>query len=161
MDSDWLLKLDIEVKLQVQHFARQYLKVRCSKIDLYWVVALQGPLVYLHLHHRYLLFLTIVTTCCSFQVIISSTWVFAFILNIPAFLAKDVGKENNGNLCVSIWPAGWMRKAYSLSWKVVVFLSCAVMAVLYSRVVYTLWFKRDDDNPLKHQQKVNVTCRIY
>ena len=45
--------------------------------------------------------------------------------------------------------------------KVVVFLSCAVMAGLYSRVVYMLWFKRNDDNGLEHRQKVNIKLRIH
>ena len=95
------------------------------------------------------------------QVIIPGTWIFAFTLNIPVFLVKDIGKEKTGNLCVSIWPADWMQRAYSLSWKVVVFLSCAVMAGLYSRVVYMLWFKRNDDNGLEHRQKVNIKLRIH
>lgn len=95
------------------------------------------------------------------QVIIPSTWIFAFTLNFPVFLVKDIGKEKTGNLCVSIWPADWMQRAYSLSWKVVVFLSCAVMAGLYSRVVYMLWFKRNDDNGLEHRQKVNIKLRIH
>ena len=74
---------------------------------------------------------------------------------------KDIGKEKSGNLCVSIWPADWMQRAYSMSWKVVVFLSCALMAGLYSRVVCTLWIKRNDDNGLEHRQKVNVKFRIH
>ncbi len=48
-----------------------------------------------------------------------------------------------------------MGKAYSVAWLVVVDLSLLVMVVLYSRVVYTLWFKRDDNNQLTDQQKVS------
>lgn len=124
-----------------------------------------GLLVYTHLHLLSNFVLIIVTTSFNLklqiQVIIPSTWIFAFTLNFPVFLVKDIGKEKTGNLCVSIWPADWMQRAYSLSWKVVVFLSCAVMAGLYSRVVYMLWFKRHDDNGLEHRQKVNIKLRIH
>ena len=125
-----------------------------------------GLSVYTNLHLIGSVFLIIVTTSIKIytlqiQVIIPSTWIFAFALNIPAFLVKDIGKEKSGNLCVSIWPADWMRRAYSMSWKVVFFLSCAVMAGLYSRVVYTLWIKRNDDNGLEHRQKVNIKFRIH
>ena len=32
------------------------------------------------------------------------------------------------------------------------------MVLLYSRFVYTLWFKRDNNHQLTYQQKVRVTC---
>ena len=60
-----------------------------------------------------------------------------------------------------MWPAKWMPKAYNLAWDVTVVLSLALMVGLYSRVVYTLWFKRNNDNQLTYQQKVSVMCRIH
>ena len=49
-----------------------------------------------------------------------------------------------------------MLEAYSGAWLVLIVLTFAMMVGLYSRVVYTLWFKRNDDNQLTHQQKVSV-----
>ncbi|KAL9957197.1 hypothetical protein ACROYT_G038806 [Oculina patagonica] len=66
---------------------------------------------------------------------------------------KDIEEEESGNFCQFIWVKDWMPKAYSIAWLVVVVASVLLMAVLYSRVVYTLWFKRSDDNQQTHQQK--------
>ena len=54
------------------------------------------------------------------------------------------------------WPENWMGEAYSLVWLVVVVLSCAIMVVLYSRVVYTLWFNPNGVNQLSCQQRVGI-----
>ena len=86
--------------------------------------------------------------------IISVTWFFAFILNLPLYIVKDVVKNDYGLSCVSLWPEGWMGQAYSVTWLVAVFLSVAIMAVLYARVVYDLWFKRADNKQPARQQKV-------
>ena len=40
-------------------------------------------------------------------------------------------------------------------WFVFAVLSMALMAGLYTRVVYHLWFKRNDDNQLTYQQRVS------
>ena len=56
------------------------------------------------------------------------------------------------------WPARWMPKAYTLTWLALIIISVSVMVGLYSRVVYTLWFKRDNNHQLAYQQKVRVTC---
>lgn len=80
----------------------------------------------------------------------------ALILNIPLFLVTDIEKVESEIFCVYLWPKDWMAKATSVTWLVMVVLSMALMAVLYSRVVYTLWFKRNDDNQLTHQQQVSV-----
>lgn len=40
-------------------------------------------------------------------------------------------------------------------WFVFAVLSMALMAGLYTRVVYHLWFKRNDDNQLSYQQRVS------
>ncbi len=56
-----------------------------------------------------------------------------------------------------IYPDDWMGKAYSVAWLVVVYFSLLLMVGLYSRTVYTLWFKRNDDNQLTNQQKVSLT----
>ena len=41
---------------------------------------------------------------------------------------------------------------------VVVGISLVMMIALYSRIVYTLWFRRSEENHLNIQQKVQVLC---
>ena len=60
-----------------------------------------------------------------------------------------------------------MAMVYSLAWLLLIVLSLIMMVGLYSRVVYTLWFKHDDDNQLTSQQRVSVpykhdlTCEAF
>ncbi|KAL9958278.1 hypothetical protein ACROYT_G035274 [Oculina patagonica] len=89
------------------------------------------------------------------KVIIPGVWIFSTIFLIPVFLGLKV----KGNFCVDSWPELWMVKAYHLAVDVLVFLPLALMVVLYSRVIYTLWLKRSDDNQLNHQQKGVVRVR--
>ena len=49
-----------------------------------------------------------------------------------------------------------MGQAFTLTWEIVAVLNMALMIVLYSRVVYNLWFKSSIDNQLTHQQMVSV-----
>ena len=65
-----------------------------------------------------------------------------------------------GNACVNVWVYGedWIPKAYDLLWSAMVGLAVILMAALYSRIVYTLWFKRDLDqeNEVSFQQRVSI-----
>ena len=72
------------------------------------------------------------------------------------FLVVDSEKVDTRNLCVYVWPENWMGKAYSWTWFVLTVFSLALMIVLYCRIVYTLWFKSNDDNQYTHQQMVSV-----
>ena len=54
------------------------------------------------------------------------------------------------------WPEKWMITAYCLAWLFLVVVSVVIMIVLYSQVVYTLWFKPNDENPLNYQQQVSI-----
>ena len=79
-------------------------------------------------------------------------------MNIPEFLVFNFDK-NIGD-CAEVWPQKWMGIANSLSWFFVVTLFPLVLViVLYSRVVYTLWFKRNDDNQLTYRQRVIEFCK--
>ena len=74
-------------------------------------------------------------------------------MNGPEFFAKNFDKESD--YCNQMFPDEWMGKAYSLIW----FLFCAffpvsLMATVYSRVVYTLWFKREQQNQYNYHQQV-------
>ncbi|KAL9957376.1 hypothetical protein ACROYT_G039007 [Oculina patagonica] len=84
------------------------------------------------------------------KVIIPGVWICSLILNIPHFLALKF--DNKSNSCLNIWPEKWMGKANVLAWEIVVVVTMALMIMLYSKVVYTLWFKRNDKNQLTYQQ---------
>ncbi|XP_027038299.1 pyroglutamylated RF-amide peptide receptor-like [Pocillopora damicornis] len=85
------------------------------------------------------------------KVIVITSWVFSIIFNIPKFLVRTF--DNQKNHCVQTWPKKWMIKAYSLAWLFLVVVSVGIMIVLYSKVVYTLWCKPNDGNPLNYQQR--------
>lgn len=77
-----------------------------------------------------------------FQAVIPAIWISTVILNAPFFLTTYFSKADN--FCVEHWPEEWMAKAYSLTWFVLLgALPMAVMIVLYSRVVYSLWIKEE------------------
>jgi len=50
----------------------------------------------------------------------------------------------------------WMPKAFFSLWSGVVVVAMAIMVGLYSRIVFTLWFKRDADSQLTFQQRVSI-----
>ena len=83
------------------------------------------------------------------------SWISAAILNIPLFLTIYFNKEED--FCMEYWPeTGWLPKAYSSTWFFVAgVIPVMIMTVLYSRVVYSLWFKRGGNN-LENAQQVNV-----
>ncbi|KAL9957311.1 hypothetical protein ACROYT_G038934 [Oculina patagonica] len=91
------------------------------------------------------------------KVIIPSSWIFSLILNFPAFFLTNVEKSNNCSK--EIWEKKWMGRANGLMWLVLAVLPTALTVGLYSRVVYTLWCKRNDDNQLTHQQMGVVKVR--
>lgn len=93
-----------------------------------------------------------------FQVIIPASWIFALIINIPEFLVLDFKKVIAS--CILAWTEEWMGKAYSmLCFLVFGLLPIPLMVALYSKVVYSLWFKRNDDNELSHKQMVPTFIR--
>ena len=79
---------------------------------------------------------------------------------MPMFLMIKV----EGNTCVNAWVYGedWIPKAYDLLWSATVGLAVVLMAGLYSRIVYTLWFKRDLDqgNEINFQHRVSSKKQI-
>ena len=91
------------------------------------------------------------------QVIISGCWAFSVAFNIPLFLVTTFD-ESIGD-CKWDWPGGrWMGAAYETTWLVLLaIIPLIVMTALYSRVMYTLWFKRNDGNGLEFQRKVRFT----
>ncbi|KAL9957378.1 hypothetical protein ACROYT_G039009 [Oculina patagonica] len=85
------------------------------------------------------------------KVIIPGIWIGSLIFNIPQFLVLNFSETSHN--CEYMWPEEWMVKVYqTLKWNLVTAVTLLVMVVLYSRIVYTLWFKSDDGNQLTHQQ---------
>ena len=90
-----------------------------------------------------------------FQVIIPISWIFSLIHQIPFFLALNV-KEN---ACVPM-NEGWLLKTSFLLGSAIVVGAMVLMAGLYCRIIYTLWFKRDSENQLTFQQRVSINKQI-
>ena len=83
---------------------------------------------------------------------------FSLFLNIPPFLIWHFDEERDS--CVYIYPEEWMAVGYNLLWDVLAFLPLVLMVVSYSRVVYTLWFKRNYDfQNNQHQMVRQLTTR--
>ena len=62
---------------------------------------------------------------------------------IPWVLALNVVKDSGE--CSEVWPEKWMSKAYSMTWFLLgSFFPVSLMAALYIRVIYTLWFKHGE-----------------
>lgn len=53
-----------------------------------------------------------------------------------------------------------MGKAYNLRWDALAFIPLALMVVLYSRIVHTLWLKRNDNCSINYQQMVSANLKI-
>lgn len=86
------------------------------------------------------------------------SWIFALILNTPLFLVFNFDKKINS--CMGMWPKKWMSQAFPLTWEIMVIVIMALMVMLYSKVVYTLWIKRNDGSQLTHQEIVSVNLEV-
>ena len=74
-------------------------------------------------------------------------------MNGPEFLAKNFDKESD--YCVQTFSEEWMAQAYSMAWFMfLAFVPVLLITTLYSRVIYTLWFKRDEIIDYNHRQQV-------
>ena len=91
-----------------------------------------------------------------FQVIIPGSWIFALILEIPLFVVLNV----KDNACVPM-NKGWLLKTSFLLKSATVVAAMILMAGLYCRIIYTLWFKRDSENQLTFQQRVSIRKQIH
>ena len=54
----------------------------------------------------------------------------------------------------------WLQKSDVLVWTIVVVAAMVLMAGLYSRIVYALWFKREPENQLTFQQRVSINKQV-
>ena len=77
----------------------------------------------------------------------------ALIMEIPGLISSDFDKIRG--ICILDFPEEWMGKVFSVIWFLVFGgLPIPLMLVLYSTVVYNLWFKRYDRNGLSYQHQV-------
>ena len=61
-------------------------------------------------------------------------------MNIPMFFFGEYDEEEDE--CTEVYPKEWIEKAYSVTWFLfTAFLPVSFMIALYTRVVYSLWFK--------------------
>lgn len=93
----------------------------------------------------------------KFKVIVLSSWVFSLIFNSPKVFVRTFDDQKNH--CVQSWPKRWMITASCLTWLFLIVVSVGIMIVLYSKVVYTLWYKPNDGNPLNYQQRSVLKVR--
>ena len=73
---------------------------------------------------------------------------FGLILEIPNYIFTNVKDD----ICLPRWPEEWMFVTYYWIWFAVEVLLVALMAGLYTKAVYTLWFKRNDGHNLRNCQ---------
>ena len=79
------------------------------------------------------------------------------IMILPTFLSVDF--DNTIRDCEEYWPSKWMGIAYSITlFLILAALPLVLMTGLYSRVVYALWFRKNDHTQLSHQQQVRDDC---
>ena len=86
-----------------------------------------------------------------FQVIIPCSWIFGVVINIVGIMCDNVNEEK---ACAHICPEEWMNRLYSSTWFLfVAFFPVCLMATLYARVVYALWFKSENctENSVRQQ----------
>jgi len=88
-------------------------------------------------------------------VIIPGSWVFALIVVIP----KITGLNVKDNACVRM-DEEWLQKVEFLLWLAIVVAAMVLMAGLYSRIVYALWFKRDPENQFAFPQRVSINKQV-
>lgn len=80
----------------------------------------------------------------SLQFIVPVIWLLAVVFNLPLLLT--IYYNNESDFCMQKWPQEWMVKANTIVWFLVTGVTpILTMAVLYSRVVYALWFPEHED----------------
>jgi len=98
-------------------------------------------------------------TMDNLKVIIPAVWMLSLFINIPPFLIWNFDEERD--TCVYTYPEEWMAVGYNLLWDVLAFLPLVLMVVSYSRVVYTLWFKRNYDFHSNQHQVAAMRVRKH
>ena len=87
------------------------------------------------------------------QVIIPGIWILAAINKIPEFMERSPSaEETSSNYCISLLTEEGVKALFTVYTSIDSVL-LILMTLLYSKVVYALWFKHSDNVPT-HQQQV-------
>jgi len=81
-------------------------------------------------------------TRTKLKLLVVGCWFFSLAFNAIGFAVKRY--DASSGFCATEWPAPYSFKVYSLlSFIVVGVIPIATMSILYARVVYALWVKRE------------------
>ncbi|XP_068755126.1 neuropeptide FF receptor 1-like isoform X2 [Montipora capricornis] len=87
------------------------------------------------------------------KVIIPGTWILAVLLNTWVFVVQSFGREIAVRSCDQFWHDKELKKAFWLVFAIFAAILSLLMIGYYSIVVYTLWFKRDDQEERSFQRQ--------
>ena len=74
---------------------------------------------------------------------------------LPGFIVKNF--DPKAAFCIRGYPEKWMGKTYTILWCLLLaFFPVVIMAVLYFRVVYTLWFHPPEHSAFDNRQQVRL-----
>ena len=79
------------------------------------------------------------------KVLVPACWVVATVVLLPSFYASHY--DDDSKLCIVTFLERWQHVSYSFLWLIVAYIvPVGVMLVLYARVIYSLWFKKNSSN---------------
>lgn len=79
----------------------------------------------------------------TLRIIIITCWLFSVVFNAPLFFVLRY--DANVKFCIETWPRHVYARINSTAWFLVVgVIPVLIMGLLYSRVVYHLWIRKDD-----------------
>ncbi|XP_073227819.1 pyroglutamylated RF-amide peptide receptor-like [Porites lutea] len=91
-------------------------------------------------------------TFSRLKAIIPGIWILAVIYRGPS-LPRSFDKEVSTISCISVLSKE-SKMITGMTWRALKFLAVVVLVLLYSRIVYALWFKSSDGELTRHQQGV-------
>lgn len=95
----------------------------------------------------------------TLRIIITSCWIFSVLFNSPLFYV--IRYDPGANFCMEVWPNTVYPKINSLCWFLVVgVIPVLIMGVLYTRVVYSLWIKKDERAETTQQAVKRVRKKV-
>ena len=101
--------------------------------------------------------------CCCYglsQFLVPTIWMSSVFLNAPTFFTKRFSEQDY--FCTQHWPEQWMAKAHGLAWLLLDAAAPMItMGVLYSRVVYSLWIKRQGQTNCSQKVRINRSIIFY
>lgn len=99
----------------------------------------------------------------NLKLLVFCCWFFAVSWNSIGFAVKRY--DEKFGFCAMRWPAHYSFKVYSaLTFAVLGVIPIAIMCILYSRVVHTLWFKREvvqvNNQEIERNRRKKVTKMV-